>query len=67
MKGGMQKYVEMCITKTALTKFLAYMKINRNTKQTQKRKTEGDLEKKLEKMRNEIKEIKKPIMNKNKD
>ena len=43
------------------------MKINRNTKQTQKRKTEGDLEKKLEKMRNEIKEIKKPIMNKNKD
>ena len=32
-----------------------------------KSKTEGDLEKELEKMRNDIKEIKKSILNKNKD
>ena len=32
-----------------------------------KNKKEGDLEKELEKMRNDIKEIKKAIMNKNKD
>ena len=39
-------------------KFQAYMKIRRHNANT-KKKTEGDLEKKLEKMRNHIKEIKK--------
>ena len=65
MKAGMQKYVEICIMKKALAKFQADMKINRNITQTEKK--EGDLEKELEKIRNDIKEIKKAIMNKNKD
>ena len=42
------------------------MKINRNTKQTQKKKPEGNLEQELEKIRNDIKVIKKVIMSKNK-
>ena len=67
MKAGMPKYIEVCIIKTAVEKFQAYIKINRSTRETQKRKTERDLGKELEEMRNDIKEIKKVIMNKTKD
>ena len=42
------------------------MKITRNTIQT-KKKTERDLEKELEKTRNDVREIKKAVVNKNKD
>ena len=63
----MQKNIEMYIINKTLAKFQAYMIINRNITQTDKRKKEGDLEKELEKMRNDFKEIKKAIMNKNKD
>ena len=35
MKAGMEKYIEMCIIKTAVAKFQAYRKINSNTTQTQ--------------------------------
>ena len=38
MKAVMQKYIEMSIIKKAQAKFQAYMKINRNITQTQKRK-----------------------------
>ena len=31
----MEKYIEMCITKTAVAKFQACLKINSNTTQTQ--------------------------------
>ena len=34
----MQKYIKICIIKKALAKFQAYMKINRNLTQTEKRK-----------------------------
>ena len=57
----MQKYIKIYIIKKAPAKFQAHMKINRNI--TQKIIKEGNLEKKLETMRNYIK----AIMNKNKD
>ena len=38
MKSGMQKYIEMCVIRKALAKFQAYMKVNRNITQTEKRK-----------------------------
>ena len=57
MKDGMQKYTDMCIIKTAAAKL--------DTTET-KRKTERNLEKELEKLRNDIKEIKKSIMSKSK-
>ena len=66
MKAVMQKYIEMSIIKKAQAKFQAYMKINRNITQTHKKKKEEDLEKELEKIRNDIMEIKKAITNKNK-
>ena len=53
----MQKYTDMCIIKTAAAKL--------DTTET-KRKTERNLEKELEKLRNGIKEIKKSIMSKSK-
>ena len=37
MKTGMKKYVEMCIIKKVLAQFEAYMKINRNLTQTQRK------------------------------
>ena len=58
MGAGIQKNIEICITKTAVEKFQTYLKISRNTTQTQIRK-QGILEKELEKMRNDIKQIKK--------
>ena len=38
METGMQKYIGMCLIKTTLAEFQAYMKISRNTTQTQKGK-----------------------------
>ena len=65
MKAGMQKYIEIGMIKNGKISSVYEDKKGHNA--STKKKTEGDLETKLEKMRNYIKEIKKVIVNKNKD
>ena len=64
MKAGMQKYIEMHIIKKELTIFQTVYEDKQEHNTSTKKRTEGDLEKELEKMRNDIEEIKKVIMNK---
>ena len=48
----------MCIIKTAAAKLSSIYQDKQEHSTNSKRKTEGDLEKKIEKTRNDIKEIK---------
>ena len=64
MKAGMQKYIEMHIIKKELTIFQTAYENKQEHNTSTKKTTEGDLKKELEKMRNDIKKIKKRIMNK---
>ena len=61
----MRKYIEMYVIKKT-AKISSIYEDNENTIQT-KKKTERDLEKELEKIRNDVREIKKAVVNKNKD
>ena len=53
--------------KKALAKFQTVCEDKQEHNTSAKKKTEGDLEKELEKLRNDIREIKNAIMKKNKD
>lgn len=53
-KGCLQKYTGICIIKTAVAKFPAYLKINKNKHKKQNRKKF----RKLEMMKNDIKKMK---------
>ena len=63
----MQNYIKMCIIKKTTAKISSKYEDKKEHNTNRKNKKEGDLGKELEKMRNDIKEIKKAIIKKNKN
>ena len=67
MKVEMQKYTEICIIKTSVSKFQAYLKTIKNKTETLREKQKKIQEANQKKTKNETKEIKNVIIKKNID